>query len=66
MNIIRIGEQYVNLDNVISIVPHDQEVLLVTDQRNYRISAYSSDVMELRNLLEKMSNKTKEDWEEKE
>lgn len=62
MNIIRIGKEYVNLDNVISIIPHDQEVLLVTEERNYRISAYSSDVMELRDLLEKMSDKTKEDW----
>lgn len=64
MNIIRIGEQYVNLDNVISIVPHDQEVLLVTDQRNYRISDYASDIRELRKLLEKMSDKTKKDWED--
>lgn len=56
MNIIKIGEQYVNLDNVISIVPHEQEVLIVTDQRNYRISDYSSDIKELRELLEKMSN----------
>lgn len=62
MNIIKIGEQYVNLDNVISIVPHEQEVLIVTDQRNYRISDYSSDVKGLRDLLEKMSDKTKEDW----
>jgi hypothetical protein len=65
MNIIRIGENYVNLDNAISIIPHDEEVLIVTEQRNYRISAYSSDVMELRDLLEKMSDKTKKDWEGK-
>lgn len=64
MNIIRIGREYVNLDNVISIVPHDQEVLLVTEERNYRISARSSDVTELRGLLEKMSDKTKSDWED--
>ena len=64
MNIIRIGEEYVNLDNVISIVPHNQEVLLVTDQRNYRISVYSSDTRELRELLEKMSDKTKREWKD--
>lgn len=64
MNIIRIGEHYVNLDNVISIIPCDQEVLVATEQRNYRISAYSSDIRELRNLLENMSDKTKEDWED--
>jgi hypothetical protein len=64
MNIIKIGKEYVNLDNAISIIPHGQEVLIVTEQRNYRISAYSSDVMELKDLLEKMSDKTKKDWED--
>lgn len=64
MNIIKIGEQYVNLDNAISIVLHDQEVLIVTEMRNYHISAYSSDIRELRDLLEKMSDKAKEDWED--
>ncbi len=66
MNIIKIGNEYVNLDNVISINPRDHEVHIVTDQRSYYISVYSSDVRELRDLLEKMSDKTKKDWEEKE
>lgn len=66
MNIIRIGEEYVNLDNIISIKPRDREVLIVTDERHYYISIYSSDARELRELLEKMSDKTKSDWEEKE
>lgn len=64
MNIIKIGNEYVNLDNVISISPRDQQVHIVTDQRSYYISVYSSDVRELRDLLEKMSNKTKKDWED--
>ena len=66
MNIIKIGNEYVNLDNVISISPRDQQVHIVTDQRNYYISVYSSDVIELRDLLEKMSDKTKRDWEKEE
>lgn len=64
MNIVKIGEQYVNLDNAISIVLHDQEALIVTEMRNYRISAYPSDIRELRDLLEKISDKAKEDWED--
>lgn len=66
MNIIKIGNEYVNLDNVISISPRDQQVHIVTDQRSYYISVYSSDVIELRDLLEKMSDKTKRDWEKEE
>ena len=66
MNIIRIGKEYVNLDNVTGISLHGDEVLIITNQRNRYISAYSSDVMELRDLLDKMSNKTKKDWEENE
>lgn len=66
MNIIKIGNEYVNLDNVISISPRDQQVHIVTDQRSYYISVYSSDVRELRDLLEKMSDKTKRDWEKEE
>lgn len=62
--IIKIGTEYVNIDNVMSISIRDREVCLHrTDGGPYYITCY--DGYEIRRLLDAMADRTKRESEEK-
>lgn len=64
MNIIKIGKEYVNLDNIVTINIGDRDAYVRTQGDIFRISIPSSyEECELKELLEKMSKKTVDNWE---
>lgn len=64
MNIIKIGNEYVNLDQITSIsVHHSNEVCVRVGDFHYYITAYN--LNEIREILSNMSKSTIEKWEEK-
>lgn len=62
MNIIKIGDEYVNLDNVTSISVRDRQVLVRVGDFHYYISDYHTN--EIRKVLDHFSKLTEENSNE--
>ena len=63
MNIIKIGDEYVNLDNITSISIRDHEISVRVGDFNYYITEYRT--QKLREVLDNLSKSTEGNSREK-
>ena len=63
MNIITIGDEYVNLDNITSISIRDHEISVRVGDFNYYITEYRT--QKLREVLDNLSKSTEGNSREK-